>query len=248
MGSGVKLFRADCFDVFPKIPADSIDLILADLPYGTTSAKWDTPLDLPKLWEQLYRIRKEKTPILLFGTQPFTSQLIASNFKGFKYAWVWDKGIGRGHLVAKYRPMQRTEDLIVFAGKHRHNYFPIMTDRERTVVGKESSRSELLGGKSKGFSAEYSQKYPQNVLKFTTIINHRDRLHPTQKPISLLKYLIQTYTKPGDLVLDFTMGSGSTGEAALLEGRRFLGVEKDPHYFEVAKERIRHVLVDKARQ
>lgn len=230
------LVHGDAIEAMSQMPDASVDLVLVDPPYGTTKAKWDEVIPLRDMWEQVRRLRKPGAPVVIFATQPFTSVLIASNLKEFKYAWVWDKQTSVGHLVAKKRPMQGTEDIVVFA-KGAHNYFPQMEDRLRPVRGKEGRRSELVGGASKGFEKVYDQKYPRNVLNFKGVPRGQ-RLHSTQKPVPLLEYLIKTYTQPGDTVLDFAMGSGSTGVAARNLDRIFWGIEKDKDTSDAARQRL----------
>jgi site-specific DNA-methyltransferase (adenine-specific) len=231
-----RLYQGDCLQIMQTLEADSVDLVLTDPPYGTTACKWDTVIPFEPLWEQLKRIRQSNAAIVLTATQPFTSMLIASNLKEFRYCWVWDKQVGRGHLVAKKRPMARHEDVCVFYGKPP-TYAPQMTKREKPIRGKEGKRTLIMGGESSGYEAVYEYKYPQTIISIPSEGN-ANKLHPTQKPIALMEYLIKTYTKEGDTVLDFTMGSGTTGVACKRLGRHFVGVELDKNYFRVAKERI----------
>lgn len=236
----MKLIHGDALTELAKLPDNSVDLVLTDPPYGTTRAKWDEVIPLDEMWKELKRVTKPRTPIVLFATQPFTTTLIQSNLKNFRYAWTWDKQTGRGHLVAKKRPMQQTEDIVVFA-YGAHNYYPIMELREKPVTGRsvEASRSELVGGRTSKESETVvrTHKYPKTILSFGGV-SSRGRLHPTEKPVPLLEYLVETYSKPGDTVLDFTMGSGSTGSACVNLGREFIGVELDEVYYNIAKERI----------
>lgn len=192
------------------------------------------------MWVELKRIIKPNGAVVLFGSEPFSSALRMSNIKQYKYDWTWDKVTAKGHLVAKIRPMQQTEVISVF-GVGKIKYKPIMTEREvaRKDVDSEYSRTELVGGKTtkKQSKITRTQKYPKTVLTFSNA-SQKDKLHPTQKPVPLLEYLIKTYTDENETVLDFTMGSGSTGVAAKNLNRRFIGVEIDPNYFEIAKNRI----------
>ena len=234
--SGI-LYNADCFDILPKIPVGCVDMVLCDLPYGTTNCKWDTVLPLDKLWAEYKRVCKKNAAIVLTASQPFTSVLVMSNIGMFKYCWTWDKKTGRGHLVAKIRPMQQTEDVCVF-GLGRVNYFPIMTLRDKPIVGKEGKRTEIMGGESSGFTATYTHSYPKTIIS----ISGESGLHSTQKPVALFEYLIKTYTNEGDLVLDNCAGSGTTAMAAANLKRRWICIEKEEKYYEIAKERIHSTL------
>ena len=236
----MSLFEGDCLDVMKSFPAKSVDIVLCDLPYGTTACKWDVIIPFKPLWVEYKRLCKGA--IILFSSQPFTSHLIVNAEIPFKYAWVWDKVKPCGHLVAKKRPMQRTEDICVF-GDGAVPYYPQMTKREKPVRGTERKRTEIMGGESTGFSAIYTEKYPQNVLVFSNV--QKDKFHPTQKSVALLEYLIRTYTKEGETVLDNTMGSGSTGVACANTRREFIGVEQDSKYFQIAKSRIEGALARK---
>jgi len=239
----IKLINGDCLEEMKQIKDKSIDMILCDLPYGTTKCKWDTGIPFDKLWEQYERITKDKGAIVLFGSQPFTSALVMSNSKRFKYCWTWDKVTAKGHLVAKIRPMQQTEDIVVF-GKGRIKYYPIMEDREkdRKDVDTEYSRTEIMGGevKRKRKKIVRTKKYPKTILTFSNA-SQKGKVHPTQKPVALLEYLIKTYTNENETVLDNCMGSGSTGVACVNTNRNFIGIELDEKYFNIAKERIEKI-------
>ena len=233
--SEIKLYNGDCLELMKDIPDRSIDMILCDLPYGTTACKWDTVIPFEPLWEQYNRIIKDNGAIVLTATQPFTSALVMSNPKMFKYCWTWDKVTAKGHLVAKHRPMQQTEDIAVF-GKSKVNYYPIMIDRPKNKIQKtyEASRTEIMGGISKKKVKVYDTWYPKTLLKFKT----ERGFHPTQKPVALFEYLIKTYTREGETVLDNCMGSGTTGVACVNTNRNFIGIELEETYFNIAKERI----------
>jgi site-specific DNA-methyltransferase (adenine-specific) len=233
----LNLMLGDCLERMKEIPDGSVDMILADPPYGTTACKWDSVIDLPSMWEQLKRVIKPNGAIVMTASNPFTPVLACSNHADFKYSWVWDKVKPNGHLVSKIRPMQRTEDVLVF-GAGKINYYPIMTDREKPKKSKEYSRTEIMGGiKADTEGQTLDKKYPQNVLVFSNA-SQTGKLHPTQKPVALMEYLIKTYTLEGETVLDFTMGSGTTGVACKNLNREFIGIEKDEKYFEIAKARI----------
>jgi site-specific DNA-methyltransferase (adenine-specific) len=236
MENGSTLYLGDCLEIMQGLEAGSVGMVLADPPYGTTACKWDAVIPFEPLWKQLKCVRKLNAAIVLTATQPFTSLLVASNLREFRYCWVWDKQVGRGHLVAKKRPMARHEDVCVFYGKPP-TYFPQMIKREKPVRGKEGKRTLIMGGESSGYEAVYEYKYPQTIISVPSESN-ASKLHPTQKPIALMEYLIKTYTREGDIVLDFAMGSGTTGVACKRLGRRFIGIELDADYFHIAKERI----------
>lgn len=233
----MNLMLGDCLERMKEIPDGSVDMILADPPYGTTACKWDSIIPLAPMWDQLKRIIKSNGAIVVTASSPFTPVLICSNLADFKYSWVWDKVKPNGHLVSKIRPMQRTEDVLVF-GAGKINYHPIMTVREKPKKSKEYSRTEIMGGVKTDMAGKtLDKKYPQNVLVFSNA-TQTGKLHPTQKPVALMEYLIKTYTLEGETVLDFTMGSGTTGVACKNLNRKFIGIEKDEKYFEIAKARI----------
>ena len=232
-----ELIHGDCLEEMAKIPSGSVDMVLTDPPYGTTACKWDSIIPLEPMWEQLKRITKKNGAIVMTASQPFTTTLIASNMKMFKYCWVWDKVRGVGFQVAKYRPMMRTEDVVIF-GKGRIEYYPQMVKREKIKKSKcySSSDSNPLASND-GVVREYTHKNPTNIITVSNA-SQKGKVHPTQKPVALMEYLIKTYTNEGETVLDFTMGSGTTGVAAKNLNRSFIGIERDEAYFNIAKERI----------
>ena len=235
--SKIDLYNGDCIEVMKNIPSKSVDMILCDLPYGTTKCKWDSIIPFDKLWENYNRVTKDNAAIVLFGTEPFSTELRHSNLKMYKYDWIWDKVKPNGHLVAKHRPMQRNENISVF-GKGKINYYPIMIERDKPKKSKEYSRTEIMGGNTTDNKGKtLNKKYPQNILVYSNASN-KNKLHPTQKPVELLEYLIKTYTNENDLVLDNCMGSGSTGVACVNTNRDFIGIELDKDYFNIAKQRI----------
>lgn len=236
----IDLRQGDCLEVMKNMPDKSIDMILCDLPYGTTACKWDVVIPFDKLWEQYNRIIKDNGAIVLFGSEPFSSKLRLSNIDNYKYDWIWDKVKPNGHLVAKYRPMQRAENISVF-GKGKLNYYPLMIDRDKPKKSKEYSRTEIIGGVSNSKEKTINKKYPQNILIYSNA-SQKNKLHPTQKPVELLEYLIKTYTNEGETVLDNCMGSGSTGVACVNTNRNFIGIELDEKYFNIAKERINNIV------
>ena len=245
--SDVKLFNGDCLEIMPKLADDGVkvDLVLTDVPYGTTACKWDNIISFDEMWNCLHNISYENTPIVLFSSQPFTTALIGSNINEFKYEWIWQKAVGSNFATVKYQPLKEHENICVFS-KGRHNYYPIKEQRK----GKGLERLKH-GYKSNGTSSDINGILPNrkgkkyDTLRFPSSIqyfNNRDKdrgYHPTQKPVELLEYLIETYTKEDDLVLDFTMGSGSTGVACLQTNRNFIGIELEPKYFEIAEQRIK---------
>lgn len=240
MTNNINLYNDDCLNVMPKLEEGSIDLILADVPYGTTACKWDSIIPLEPMWEQLKRLIKPNGAIVMTATQPFTTTLINSNMKMFKYNWIWNKVTARGHLVAKKRPLAQHEDICVFYSK-APTYNPQMVDRppDKIIKAKECSRTSILsGGKQKGEQPYkiYDKWYPKTII--TVSNSSKNRVHPTQKPVALMEYLIKTYTNEGDTVLDFTCGSGTTGVACKNTNRSFMGIEKDEKYFDIANDRI----------
>jgi len=232
-----KIYNEDCLEGMKRIPDKSIDMILCDLPYGTTACKWDTIIPFEPLWEQYKRVIKDNGAIVLTAAQPFTSALVMSNPKMFKYSWIWDKVKPSGFQVAKYRPMMRQEDVLVF-GKGRINYNPIMTPREKVKTSKVYSSSDSNPLKNNdGKNRTYTHKYPQSILTFSNAVQ-KGKIHPTQKPLELFQYLINTYTNERDIVLDNCMGSGTTAVAAINTNRNFIGFELDETYYNLANKRI----------
>lgn len=235
----IELHNGDCLEIMPALAAGSVDMILCDLPYGTTQNKWDSIIPLDRLWAEYWRLIKPNGAVVLTAAQPFTSLLVSSQLAKFKYAMVWDKvNKYTDFLNAKKRPLRRHEDVLVFAGKGS-TYNPQMID----VEPYKSRRSKPSKTESYGvvngcdYGEEITQKNPCSVIcipsHFTTGI-----VHPTQKPVALFEYLIRTYTNEGETVLDNTMGSGTTGVACRNTGRSFIGIERDPDYFAVASDRI----------
>jgi DNA modification methylase len=233
------LMQGDCLKKMDWIQDGSVDMVLADLPYGTTACKWDTRIPFEPLWKELHRVCKPHAAMCMFGSEPFSSLMRMSNLKRFKYDWVWDKVRGVGFQIAKYRPMSRHEIVSVFCEK-TPSYFPIMVSREKPKISKcyTASKSSPLAYND-GLSRTYTEKFPTSILTISNA-SQVGKVHPTQKPVALLEYLIKTYTNEGDTVLDPTMGSGSTGVAGKNLGRKFIGIEMDEKYFKIAKERIDH--------
>ena len=242
------LYKGDCLEVMKLIPDASIDAVITDPPYGTTACKWDSVIDFELMWEQLNRIIKPNGAIVLFGSEPFSSALLISNVKNFRHQWQWIKTRPTGAFQAKYMPMKANEDILVF-GLNKVNYYPIMVKRTeaefKASYRKNDSKSwgnniqghkdNLIIRKSK---EEQWYKYPTNILNIKKDTKRNGKSHPTQKPVALMEYLIKTYTNENETVLDFTMGSGTTGVAAKNLNRNFIGIEQDEKYFKIAEERI----------
>ncbi|EKN3733730.1 site-specific DNA-methyltransferase [Yersinia enterocolitica] len=235
----INLMHGDCLELMKEIPDASVDMVLCDLPYGTTQNKWDSVIDLVSLWEQYKRI--SRGAIVLNSAQPFTSVLACSNLAQFKYAWVWQKSRPTGHMNAKKQPMREHEEICVFYGR-QPTYNPQFTTGKPNHVSK--SAKPRVKSHSENYGAQYEiveevtvRKYPKTILSFT-VVSPTDILHPTQKPVKLMEYLIRTYTNEGMTVLDNCMGSGTTGVACVNTGRKFIGIELDKNYFDIARKRI----------
>ena len=234
----VDLYLDDCFEVMPKLPAASVDMILADLPYGTTRCAWDSELPLELLWREYGRICRG--PVVLFAQTPFDKVLGVSNLRDLKYEWIWEKTNATGHLNAKKMPMKAHENVLVSYDR-QPTYNPIKTTGHvRKVAAKWGAGSPVYGKQVlDGKVYDSTERYPRSVLTFASD-KQRSKLHPTQKPVALCDYLIRTYSNPGDLILDNCMGSGTTGVACLNTGRRFIGIENNADYFAIAEQRIRN--------
>ena len=243
MSEEVKLLHGDCLDLMASIPDGSIDMICADLPYGTTACKWDTIIPFDPLWAHYKRVIKSNGSIVLFGSQPFTSALVMSNPKWFKYEVIWFKNVPTGMAQASYAPMKYHENILVFCEGKIDTFNKEMEQREG--VGKDCYKYEHYCGESNHVKLDKVKKFydanlvnPSSVQLFTVVPNRNGKVHPTQKPVSLLEYLIRTYTNEGETVMDNCMGSGTTGVACKNTGRNFIGIEKDAGYFEIARNRI----------
>jgi len=238
----MKLILGDCLEKMKEITDKSIDMILCDLPYGTTACKWDVIIPFEPLWEQYNRVIKEDGVVILFSSGLFTIDLINSNRKNFKYKMVWKKNVPTGMSSAKYRPMKYYEEICVFSnGKPTYN--PIM--KERVGIGKSCYNYDHYCGPNNHINLEKKKKrydpnfvQPSDVLEFNVVPNRNGKLHPTQKPVELMEYLIKTYTNEGETVLDNCIGSGTTGVVCKNLNRNFIGIEKDEKYFQIAKKRI----------
>ena len=246
--SKIELYNADCLEKMKDIPSGSVDMILCDLPYGTTSCKWDTIIPFEPLWEQYNRIIKLNGCIALFGSEPFSSNLRLSNLKNYKYDWIWLKQKAGNFQLVKKQPLKVTENISVFNSKV---YNPIPRELNESTKSRYKYKTggdiknlkHMSSGKYK-YNFEFGKElgYPKNILEFK---QENKSFHPTQKPVALLEYLIKTYTLEGETVLDNTMGSGSTGVACKNLNRSFIGIEKDEGYFKIAKDRIENHVVQR---
>ena len=230
-------YQGDCLDVMKQIEDKSIDMILCDLPYGTTACKWDTIIPFEPLWEQYKRIIKDNGAIVLTSSQPFTSALVMSNVKMFKYEWIWEKHQGTNPMSAKISPLKSHENVLVFS-KNKTIYNPQMEKgKPYSGFNSEKTQSEVYGGgKSVHRDNQEGTRYPKTIIRFTK--DKGKRVHPTQKPVALFEYLIKTYTNEGDLVLDNTAGSGTTGVACKNTNRNYILIEKEPEYCDIIKQRV----------
>jgi site-specific DNA-methyltransferase (adenine-specific) len=233
----IDLHLGDCLEVMKQIPDKSVDAIICDLPYGTTACKWDTVIPFEPLWEQYKRIIKDNGAIALFGQEPFSSLLRMSNIGEYKYDWIWDKVKPGTFATAKYQPLRQHELISVFY-KNFGAYNPQMTERDKPKTSKRYGNSDSASLKyNDGLNRTYTQLYPKTILKYSNA-TQKGKVHPTQKPVDLIEYLVKTYTNEDDTVLDNCMGSGTTGIACKNLNRKFIGIEQDPSYFEIAKGRI----------
>tara|TARA_R100001460_G_scaffold19486_1_gene40581 strand:+ start:280 stop:1014 length:735 start_codon:yes stop_codon:yes gene_type:complete len=235
----MKLYNGDCLEVMQTLPDNSIDFILTDLPYGKTRLHWDKIISFEPMWKELKRIRKNNTAIALFSTEPFSTLLKNSNFNEYKFDWYWKKNRGVGHLNAKQRPMLDIE-LITMFYKKQPIYNPQNIEKaniKRNNISKINNKTSFYLQNQKDFNRSNYKNYPKTTIEFKAV-KSSNRLHNTQKPTELLEYLIKTYTKENETVLDFTMGSGSTGVACVNTNRDFIGIELDEKYYNIAKERI----------
>ena len=236
----IQLYQGDCLEIMDKLieKGVKVDAIITDPPYGTTACKWDTVIPFDEMWDRLNKLIKDNGAIVLFGSEPFSSKLRCSNLKNYKYDWVWNKKLAGNGILAKKQPLKIHENVIVFNSKI---YIPQMTTGKlRKKLTNNPKISEINGGDGVKRATETfnDQYYPTSIQEFSMANLRRNRLHPTQKPVDLLEYLIKTYTNENEIVLDFTMGSGSTGVACINTNRKFIGIELDDNYFNVAKKRI----------
>jgi DNA modification methylase len=239
IGENYKLLFGNCLDRLKEIESGSVDMVLADLPYGTTACKWDSVIPFEPLWTELHRVCKPNGALCMFGSEPFSSALRMSNIKRFKYDWVWNKKIPSGMSYARFQPMRQHEIISVFCcSRTPYNAQKTMRDKPIHKGGNRFSESAPIAACKTGaaFKKVYIDKCPVSIIEFAKL--RKGSVHPTQKPVALLEYLIKTYTNEGATVLDPTMGSGSTGVACMNLKRKFVGIELEPEYFGIAKKRI----------
>lgn len=242
----MQLMLGDCLDRMKEIPDGSVDLVLTDPPYGTTACKWDSVIPFIPMWEQVRRVLKKNGAAVFTASQPFTSALVMSNVDDFAHEWVWNKRFAANFVQAKRQPLKDHENVLVFGmGKKQPPYFPQMIARDvlikkggnkqsAAIPIRQTEASVAFGASSK----EYTEKHPTSATSLLFSSRDGRGFHPTQKPVALMEYLIQSYTNEGETVLDFTMGSGTTGVACVSTGRKFIGIERDEGYFAIAEKRI----------
>tara|TARA_Y100001938_G_C8042374_1_gene406853 strand:+ start:586 stop:1323 length:738 start_codon:yes stop_codon:yes gene_type:complete len=236
------IINGDCLEVMKNIPDGSVDMVLCDLPYGTTNCKWDSILPLDKLWEHYNRVTKKNGAIVLTAAQPFTSVLISSNLKNFKYTWVWEKSKATGYLNAKRMPMRAHEDVCVFYRKPPL-YNPQMWQSTPYNKGKAHRPTDVYGSQVATLvKNDTGLRYPRSVQYFKTAESEGKVYHPTQKPLTLFEYLIKTYTNEGDVVLDNCLGAGTTAIAAIRNNRKYIGIELEKEYYDISCERVNQAL------
>jgi len=241
-----RLILGDCLEVMRDIPDGSVDMVLADPPYGTTACKWDSVIPFEPMWEQLKRVTKRNGAIVLTASQPFTSALVMSNIDNFAHSWVWNKRFAANFVQAKRQPLKDHEDVVVFGQNGKQpQYFPQMLKRDVLITKGGNKPSKAIPIRQTAAAKEfgeqkksYDEKHPTTITSLAFSSRDGRGLHPTQKPVALMEYLIRTYTNEGETVLDFTMGSGTTGVAAKNLDRDFIGIEMDETYFNIAKARI----------
>jgi DNA modification methylase len=249
----MKLYNGDCLEVMKSIPNKSIDAIITDPPYGITACKWDSVIPFEPMWTQLNRIIKDNGAIVLFGSEPFSSALRMSNIQNYKYDWTWNKIKASNHLNSRKQPLRCIEDILVFY-KKQPTYNPQLRDRDKKNIRDTKKKYRKLNNKTYGKTEDnfmfnsgrvipLEKGYPLDLITISQIGSFGNkRKHPTQKPVKLMEYLIKTYTNEFETVLDFTMGSGTTGVACCNTNRDFIGIELDKHYFKIAEERIKNEL------
>ncbi|HAV5356858.1 TPA: site-specific DNA-methyltransferase [Acinetobacter baumannii] len=247
MNNKIQLMLGDCLDRMREVETGTVDMILCDLPYGTTCCKWDVVIPFKQLWEQYERVIKDNGAIVLFAAQPFTSLLASSNLKLFRYEWIWEKPAATGFFNAHFQPLRAHENILVFY-KAKPTFNPMKTfGHERKTAKRKDIGSEHYGKQVNIKSYDSTERYPRSVQLFSRD-KKKSNLHPTQKPVALCEYLIRTYTNEGETVLDNTMGSGTTGVACVNTGRSFIGIEQEKKYFEIAEERIAQAVTEKDMQ
>jgi DNA modification methylase len=237
------LHKGDCLDVIKDIESDSIDAIITDPPYGTTSCKWDSVIPFELMWKELKRVIKDNGCIALFGSEPFSSYLRVSNIDNFKYDWIWQKSKSTNYLNSKKQPLRNNEIVSIFYTK-QCSYLPQMKKGEPYNKGSALRNTDVYNNQKETLVRNVEGlRFPKSIIYFKTAESEGNVVHPTQKPVALMEYLIKTYTNENETVLDFTMGSGTTGVACKNLNRNFIGIEKDDTYFEIAKQRINNTQV-----
>lgn len=241
-----EIIQGDCLEVMKRIPDGSVDMILADLPYGTTRNKWDSIIPLDELWTEYERVIKERGAIVLTAQTPFDKILGVSNLKLLRYEWIWEKDRASGHLNAKKMPMKAHENILVFY-KKLPTYNPQMTygHKPTNMGGRRLKETTNYGKFDNIITGGQTTRYPRSVQKYNVVNSAYGIEHPTQKPVELFEYLIRTYTNEGELVLDNVIGSGTTAVAAINTGRNFIGIEQEPEYVEIARKRVDEALAAK---
>ena len=235
----IDLRNGDCLEIMRDLPDGSIDMVLTDPPYGTTQCKWDSIIAFQPMWEQLERVTKNNGVIALMAQSPFDKVLGASNIKKLKYEWIWQKEAGTGHLNAKKAPLKNHENILIFYRK-QPTYNPQMRIGFKPYTQSQGkTKSKNYGKQTGAITVSNGERYPLSTITFA---RDKDKIHPTQKPIALMEYLIKTYTSEGETVLDFTMGSGTTGVACININRKFIGIEIDKQYFDIASQRISNAI------
>ena len=238
------LYHGDCLDILPTLEAGSIDAVIADIPYGTTACAWDSVIPFAPMWAGIKHVIKPRAAVVLFGSQPFTSALVMSNPKWFKYEWIWEKSKATGHALSKVRPLKSHENILVFCdgaenyNPQKENGAPYKSPYSRAGNNYQKKQDAAFNTGSVRYDNTSGERFPRTVMKYKDAYYTDGNLHPTQKPVALYEYLIKTYTNENETVLDFCMGSGSTIVAAKNLNRRAIGIEKDERYFEIAKKRL----------
>ena len=232
----IDLYQGDCLDQMDKVPDHTVDMIFTDLPYGTTKNAWDVPIPLGVLWEQYRRVLKPGGAVLLFAQMPFGADLINSNRRWYRYEWIWHKTMPVGFLNANRMPLRTHENILVFY-EHLPTYHPQMQSGKPYTAKRSARATSNYGHFDRKLTVNDGDRFPRDVLTFSNG-NNASKIHPTEKPVDLLEYMIRTYTDAGDIVLDSCMGSGSSGDSCQRHGRDIIGIEKDPGYFEAARKRI----------
>jgi site-specific DNA-methyltransferase (adenine-specific) len=238
--SDIAIKQGDCLEVlrFLANKEVKVDAIICDPPYGTTACKWDSVIPLSPMWGLLEKLMLDRTPVVLFGSEPFSSNLRISNLSRYKYDWVWEKNSAKGHFNAKKRPLSSHEMIHVFYSKPcTYNFQKSKGHVRKTATRPKEKNSEVYGNNTSTTHYDSTERYPRSVIKFGQD-TQKSSLHPTQKPVALMEYLVKTYSNEGDTILDFAMGSGTTGVACQNLNRNFIGIEKDAEYFEIAKQRL----------